>query len=747
MMGDDVGGDRGTSRQALAHLTQEGREHALLDHLRAVAEGAARFASPFGGAEIARLTGLWHDLGKYAAGFQKMIREANGFEAHLEGDAGGPRDHSSAGAIHAARTLGAAGTPVAFAIAGHHAGLANQSELGERLRRKGDPDGEDRCLVRAKDGGAPPDLLAAVPPPLPAHLDGSTDDHRRRREMFTRMLFSALCDADFLDTEAFYREGQATLRGRSPAIGDLASRLEQRLDELEAGAPATEVNRVRAEVRRACSTAAQGAPGVFSLTVPTGGGKTLASLSFALAHARHHGLTRVVVAIPFTSIIEQSARAYRDALPFEGAVLEHHSALDPRRETAQNRVASENWDAPVIVTTTVQLLESLFANRPGACRKLHRLTRSVIVLDEAQSLPAGMLAPILDGLRTLVRDFGASIVICTATQPAFRATPWLQVGFENVREIVPTEVNAFERLRRVRTRWPSTPEPVSYDDLAQEIARERDVLAIVHRRDDARELTTALDQRLGNEATLHLSALMCAEHRSVVLAEIKARKQRGEPVRLVATQLVEAGVDLDFAVVYRALGGLDALAQAAGRCNREGRLEGLGELRVFVAPTSPPRGVPEAALAVTRGMLAGTPDLDLFAPSSFTAYFRLLYSTRSLDEKRIQEARAALKFKDVADLFKLIDDDWSAPIVVPYGADAAARIHEIERLGPSRERLRAVQRLSVNVKRTDRERWIEKGYARWIRETIVVLDGAFDIAYEKRFGLIPDRVGHRTDVF
>jgi CRISPR-associated endonuclease Cas3-HD len=214
-------------------------------------------------------------LGKYAPAFQKMIREANGFEAHIEGDAGGPRDHSSAGAIHAAQTLGEAGQPIAFAIAGHHAGLANQSDLRERLRRKGDPAGEDRCLVRARDGGAPADLLTAAAPPLPAHLRGATDEHRRGREMYTRMLFSALCDADFLDTEAFYREGQATLRGRSPAIGDLASQLDQRLDALEAGAPTTEVNRVRAEVRQACAAAAQGAPGVFSLTVPTGGGKTL----------------------------------------------------------------------------------------------------------------------------------------------------------------------------------------------------------------------------------------------------------------------------------------------------------------------------------------------------------------------------------------------------------------------------------------------------------------------------------------
>lgn len=242
----------------------------------------------------------------------------------------------------------------------------------------------------------------------------------------------------------------------------------------------------------------------------------------------------------------------------------------------------------MVVTTTVQLFESLFANRPRHCRKLHRLARSVIVLDEAQTLPPGLLAPILDGLRTLVEHFGASVVICTATQPAFKRTPWLETGFASVTEIVPPEVRAFDRLRRVSARWPASEDATAYEALAVEIAAERDVLAIVHLRKDARVLCEALDGQLGHQETLHLSALMCPEHRSRVLAEIKRRKQSGEPIRLVATQLVEAGVDVDFAIVYRALVGMDALAQAAGRCNREGKLEGLGELRIFHAPTEPP---------------------------------------------------------------------------------------------------------------------------------------------------------------
>ncbi|MFT3767477.1 MAG: CRISPR-associated endonuclease Cas3'' [Minicystis sp.] len=725
--------DASLTSEPLAHLTADGRPHPLVDHLTEVAAGAARFAEAFGAAEWARLAGLWHDLGKYAGAFQGMIRAANGFEAHLEGEVSGRVDHSTAGAVHAVRTLRALGSPIAFAIAGHHGGLANRSQLEERLKTKAS------LLDDALRAGIPAEILAASVPARPEPMNGNTRDHRRLLEMWTRMLFSALCDADFLDTEAFYDRGRAALRGGAPPIPELDVRLARHLDALQAGAPDTEVNRVRAEVRRACIAAAVEQPGVFSLTVPTGGGKTLASLAFALAHAVRHGLARVVVAIPFTSIIEQTAAVYRAALG-EGAVLEHHSAFDPARETPQNRVASENWDASVVVTTTVQLFESLFANRPSACRKLHRLARSVIILDEAQSLPPGLLAPILDGLRTLVQHYGASVVICTATQPAFRRTAWLDTGFEAVREIVPADVRAFDRLRRVRARWPMSSEPTDYDTLAAEVAGEPDVLAIVHLRGDARALCEAVDRRLGQTETLHLSALMCPEHRSRVLDEIKARKARGQPVRLVATQLVEAGVDVDFAVVYRALGGMDALAQAAGRCNREGKLPGLGELRIFNAPTRPPRGVPQAGLVATQSLLRKDPAIDLFAPPTYTAYFEQLYGSRDLDADKIQEARAALDFADVARRFKLIDDAWSAPVVVPWG-DAASHVRALERFGPSRARLRALQRFTVNVSRKDRDSWLAAKLVRPVADTVYVIEAAFAAAYDDRFGLVPDRLG------
>lgn len=724
---------RPVTREPLAHITPEGEPHLLEHHLEEVARIAGSFAPSEDMAAWARLAGLWHDLGKYSPDFQHRIRSENGFEAHVVSEAEGERDHSSAGALWARERLGEMGMLVAFAIAGHHAGLADLADLQSRLRRKAERlDSARRC--------APEALLHAPRPPTPAWLAALGRGEKARLDLWTRMLFSALCDADFLDTEAFYDVSRARQRAGYPTLDALRLRLTAHLDQLSRDAPATEVNRVRSEVLGACRAGGSLVPGVFSLTVPTGGGKTLSSLAFALEHARAHGMARVIVAIPYTSIIEQTAGVYAEALG-KDAVLEHHSALDPLRETARSRLAAENWDAPVIVTTTVQLLESLFANRPSRCRKLHNVARSVIILDEAQTLPPGLLNPVLDGLTTLVQDYGCSLVLCTATQPALGRTPLLPQGLPEVRELVPRSLRAFERLRRVKVRWPEGTEPTPYSELAAEVAAAPDVLAIVHLRNDARRLCELLDARLGHADTLHLSALMCAEHRFRVLGAIRALKREGRPVRLVATQLVEAGVDLDFPLVYRSLGGLDALAQAAGRCNREGRLPSLGELRVYEAETQPPQGVPRTAREITRGLLAQFPDLDLFDPGVCRTYFERLYLPANRDQHHIQELRGNLAFQSVASQFKLVEDGWSAPLVVPYG-HAAARLEEARALGPSRERLRALQRFTINVPVRWRDEWLARGTAELVADAVVALRPEFArAAYDERFGLLPERVG------
>jgi CRISPR-associated endonuclease/helicase Cas3 len=743
-------------REPLAHLDDSLRPHSLRDHLYEVAVGAQRFAARFGAGELSYLVGLWHDLGKYSGGFQRMIREEHNVEAHIEGDVSGPRDHSTAGAIHIYEKLRPVGLLLAFAIAGHHAGMPDRKDLEERLKQADKRKLYADVLARAESAIREHSLTAARPPMLTGPAG------KRLLEMWTRLVFSALCDADFLDTERFFKQENAALRGVEHSVADLCSVLDQHLTDVEQRVEVSEVNRVRAAVRAACIAKAKEKPGVFSLTVPTGGGKTLAGLSFALHHAKQNELSRVIVAIPFTSIIEQTADSYRRVFAALGddVLIEHHSSLDPQKETAKNRIASENWDAPLVVTTTVQLFESLFSNRPGACRKLHRLARSVIILDEAQSLPIGMLRPILDGLSTLVEHFGVTVVFSTATQPTFQkgqleAQAGEVPGFTAVQEIVPDSVRAFDRLRRVQVCWPSDDVPVTWESLAQEIAAEQDVLAVVHKRRDARELCTVLDELLREECTLHLSALMCPAHRSSVLAEVKRRKQKRTPVRLISTQLVEAGVDLDFAVVYRALAGLDSLAQAAGRCNREGRLPELGQLRVFHAPTKPPMGVLTSALSITKTMLKGGP-IDLNDPGVFRLFFRRLYGNApSLDEKEIQELRAQLCFRQVAEKFRLIEDSWSAPLVIPYsdsddGQDkdrVPSLLQELATFGPSRQRLRSLQRYTVTVPAKDREIWLAQGFAESVADTVVALKPAYQAAYHQRFGLCPDRVGIRSAEF
>lgn len=736
--------------KALAHVRTDGAEHDLAAHLSSVAHRAGIFAEPFGGGAQAALAGLWHDLGKYAPDFQNYLRGSasaqDRAEAHVETEAEVASqkkvDHSSAGALHATSRSREHGLAIAFAIAGHHAGLADLGKLRERLAVK------QPRLDAAILGGAPSGITGRDVPPLPARVmpaHAKDAGAYRRFELFTRMLFSALCDADFLDTEAFFDVSRAALRGGGPGLEDLAARLSAHVDALSAGAPDTTVNRARAEVRAACRARAGAPRGVLSFTVPTGGGKTLAAMEFALHHALHHGLSRVIVALPFTAILEQSADVYRDAFGAadgDATVLEHHATLDASRETARSRVACENWDAPVIVTTSVQLFESLFARRTSRCRKLHNVARSVIILDEAQTMPRSLLAPTTDVLEALVQDYGCSIVLSTATQPALRKADLRDCGFTEVTEIVPDPADLARRLRRVEVDWSLASLPVGTQPLAELLAAEPDVLAIVHRRADARELVHAIDQRLQDRSTLHLSALMCPAHRRERLAEIRARKASGLAARVVATQLVEAGVDLDFPIVYRALAGLDSLAQAAGRCNREGKLGRLGVLRVFLAETSPPPGILVQALEVTRTMLRAGP-VDLFAPEAHAAFFARLYGAvgeKGHDKQDIQRLRANLCFEQVAEAYRVIDEDWAAPVVIPWDERGRRAVAALEHAGPSRARLRELSRVTVTVNRKDVEAWRRAGLVRDVADgaATVLVDAS---AYDERFGLDPERVG------
>lgn len=730
----------------LAHTREDGATHGLAEHLEAVAERAREHAQCFGGSEQAALAGLWHDLGKYAPDFQDYLRRASGAQAHVETDAeiatGKKVDHSSAGALHAALRSKEHGLAIAFAIAGHHAGLADFVKLKARLAAK------QPRLDAAIAGGAPAAFLTRAVPPLPANVQPThQNDHeaQRRFEVFTRLLFSALCDADFLDTEAFFDPNRAQLRSRGVPLSELARRISTHVDQVTTSAAKTSVNTLRSEIRLAALNQTKVSPGIFTLTVPTGGGKTLTAMEFALHHAVCHGLRRVIVALPFTAILEQSADVYRRAFDLSDkdfTVLEHHATLDPLRETAQSRIACENWDAPIVVTTNVQLLESLFARRTSKCRKLHNIAQSVIILDEAQTVPRGFVAPTTDMLQTLVQHYGCSIVLCTATQPALLRSQLGSAGFDRVTEIAPDPQRLAQQLRRVDVDWSLATNITSYQTLADQLADEPDVLAIVHRRDDAKTLVRAVDGRTEDQSTVHLSAFMCPAHRRERLAEIHALKKRGEGVRVVATQLVEAGVDLDFPIVYRALAGIDALTQAAGRCNREGKLGHLGILRVFRAETEPPPGILRQALNITELMLQAGP-IDLFDPATHSKFFSWLYTTGGadgLDTEKIQSKRAEWCFEYVAEKYRLIDQDWAESVVIPWDDRARKSIHELRMLGPSRARLRELARVTVTVNRKDVESWRREKLVEDIADgtATVLLDSN---AYDARFGLDPERVG------
>jgi CRISPR-associated endonuclease/helicase Cas3 len=715
----------GQIRDVYAHSRKDAPRsewHTLRAHLEAVAELAQRFAAKWGAGEWGRYAGLWHDLGKFSADFQAMITaDAEAEKTRV--------NHSSAGALRAMEELGEVGCLLAFVIAGHHAGLADFADLQARLRPE-----ERRHLHAARTGGADADWLRMVSPLVPpAELAGAT----RSIELWIRFLFSALIDADRLDTERFHDREKTALRGSGVSMSELAEKVDAHIDGLGAGAAAgvgrSAVNEVRAAVLGDCRVRADEPRGVFTLTVPTGGGKTLASMSFALRHAAAHGLDRVIVVIPYTSIIEQNAAVLK-AIVGEGNVLEHHTNFDPGDEK-KYWLDAENWDAPIVVTTSVQFFESLFAGKTSVARKLHGIARSVVVFDEVQTLPPGLLIPIIDVLTELPKRYGASLVLCTATQPALRKRPSFPVGFPATREIVREPKSHFAALQRVEAHWPEdlyTPEP--WPALAARIAAQPTALAIVHRRDDAQLLCELLPG-----GTLHLSAAMYPEHRTKVLAEVRRRLQAGVPCRLVATQLVEAGVDLDFPVVFRALAGLDSLAQAAGRCNREGKLHGKGTLEIFVAETQPPPGELQQALAaarITATRLGGRP--ELFAdPSLYDDYFLQFYGTPS-DEKAIQTDRAALHFETVAKNFQMIDSGQESLVIPEDGTcrELLRRLHV--RDGVPRLLRRRLQRYTVSLPGWQMAKLRQEGMAVESEEGsgIFVLAAVFKSMYDPTFGLV-----------
>jgi len=679
-------------------------------HLNKVAWQAAEFAAGMFGegsdeAQVARkwsyLAGLWHDLGKFAPEWQAYLRAKTGVDLEAD-EAAGTVDHSTAGSQHAVARHPILGHLLAYSIQGHHAGLGDTVSEGASLEKR---------LHKEVPGwsGAPEVLLDFPFPELPRFVAAAVRDGWAPA-FFARMLFSCLVDADFLATEAFMNPDQAALRPRHPKqiLQEMLALLDRNLAGF--GPAKSEVDVCRQGVLRACCGAADSGPGLFSLTVPTGGGKTLSSLAFALRHALRNGQRRVIYVVPFTSIIEQNAAVFRDIfseLELDGApvVLEHHSNLSPARETTQSRLASENWDARLVVTTAVQFYESFYAARTSSSRKLHRIANSVVVLDEAQCLPVDYLRPCLEVLKTLSSDYGTSAVVCTATQPALARGPRFPIGIEAVREIVPDPENLYSRLKRVdvvkRGRLQDA-------ELAGELADSDRVLAIVNTRGHARKLFQELP---GSNANFHLSASMCPAHRRQVLAEIRRRLDAGDSARLISTQVVEAGVDVDFPVVYRAMAGIDSIAQAAGRCNRNGKLDGKGKTHVFASEhENSERFFRETAQIAEQVLELHEDALGLDAVRRFFELYYLQHRPaegQPWDRKEIlgklqcgakRELPFLFQYRTVANAFQLIESD-QVGVIIPFDDTARRWIAELRNpaIPLHREMLRGLQPYTVQI--------------------------------------------------
>lgn len=666
-------------------------------HLSAVGEKAASFANVFSQSFLAKIMGNLHDIGKCSNAFQSYIGTAN-----LGSGQRGP-DHSTAGAVVALQLYGAGAAHfarlMAYGIAGHHAGLMDGVQLRERERKKIEDYAGWQAHVRDL-----PDL-ETLKANAPAMKPNAILPH------FTpfflgRMLFSCLVDADSLETERFYANADGR---RAPARGGVlrpehvvAVRAFMATHRRDDGP----VNALRSRILDHALGKVSLPPGLFTLTVPTGGGKTLSSLSFALEHAVRHGLRRVVCVIPFTSVIEQTAQVFRDALgpALADDVLEHHASFDWEATivgdqegeggAARARLQrdAENWDAPIIVTTAVQFFESLFAARRSRARKLHNLADSVIIIDEAQTIPVHLLRPSLAAIDELARNYGASVVLCTATQPALRlqdeALPQTRdmanagmregLSISCERELAPNPPALYRALRRVGVEWRQ--QPVSDDEIADRFAGQAQMLCIVNSRAHARALFDRIAHLPG---ACHLTTLMCAAHRRKVLAQLRHQLLEGACVRLVATSLIEAGVDISFPEVWRAATGLASIAQAAGRCNRNAELDGLGQVVVFEPAEHriPPaiEGFYAPARAVLRAHAADALDIK-----AIQSYFRALYWQQgyaALDQATLngktypivpalREAGIDFPYRSIADAYRFIEDVME-PVLIPF--DDAAR--------------------------------------------------------------------------
>lgn len=689
------------------------------EHQKGVADLASRFASSFDMSEWGRILGLLHDKGKEQKTFQQHILKNSGCKPDMivEGD----YKHAYVGAL-VAKELFYKPPFYQFidnVLMGHHRGLYDDGERKEIMNKT-----------------IPSDVTLSS---INANLTLPNISKKHDLHTVVRMLFSCLIDADRLDTERFMLPEQYALRKKKCSMSDLLSFLDNHLQYLKANSSDTEVNKIRNVVQQYCIKESESGIDFYSLTVPTGGGKTLSSVLWALRHAVKNNLQRVIIAIPYTSIIVQTAAVLKSIFGNEN-VLEHHSDvkendLDTEYIKAQ-KLAVENWDYPIIVTTNVQLFESLFSNKPSDCRKIHNISNSVLILDEVQALPIEFLQPIVDVLDTLKRIFKVSVLFTTASQPILSGDiKGILVGFKgltDIHEIIPREANLHDKLRRVKLDINDTPQ--SYDDIANQLIQHKRVLCIVNTRNDAKEIFSRLPQE---GITLHLSRMMCPKHVRTTIEKIKiALKDDNKTIiRVVSTQLIEAGVDIDFPVVFRQSAGLDSILQAAGRCNREGKLD-ICTTYVFALQKPLPPGLMTQA---NNARLNTTNVDDWFSPQAMKLYFKNLYSRQeNFDKKNIAKDLycGELNFEAASDKFRLIDEKTTSVIV--NWENSLNLVEQLKTKGISHSLMKELSQYSVNIRDNDLKKLIEAG----VIEKIGNCDSLFVVSFVQNYD---ELVGLKTD--
>ena len=668
--------------QYYAHVRESANDNkkyqTVAQHLTGTAELCRGFAAAFGADADGELAGLAHDIGKCTEEFQNRLLNDSPIV-----------DHATAGAM-ACAVWGS--RYVSACVAGHHGGLQDFGNM--RTARRDDGTFYGRLLKGREEGCLEHCGESGVALPM-ATISAAQGLNTLQASFWTRMLYSCLVDADFLDTERFMN-GERD-RGGCDDMAALLARLRAYIEPWQT--PTTELNRLRCEILNTCMEAGRKPKGVYTLTVPTGGGKTVASLAFALRHAVEHGMQRVIYVIPYTSIIDQNAQVFRDILG-SGNVLEHHSGVQfdlsdgAAAEDVRKALATENWDMPVVVTTAVQLFESMYAARSSRCRKLHNLANSVIIFDEAQMLPLPHLRPCVAAMASLAEQFHSTVVLCTATQPSLDDLLHTYAPDRPVTELCPQTAALYDRFRRVTFRRVGT---LTDEALAEHLGGQRQVLCIVNSRKAAQSLYALLPP----EGSYHLSTLMIPAQRQALLVEIRERLRRDEPCRVVSTSLIEAGVDVDFPAVYRELAGLDSVMQAAGRCNREGKRPADESVVTIFERTELPPLLFQTAIGAAREALEE--DREPAAPETMARYFHSLRGLTgdALDKQGVIKAftqgieGCEFPFRTVAETFHLIDQN-TYTVYIPYG-EGATLLRQLQDGECSKGLYRKLGRYAVSV--------------------------------------------------